>query len=73
MDSSSVEEQLMRHAQEAIIRVLRENVNGCTARQIWNMLRFSQHKAVITSEQKTKEILDGLGPNVKIGREIPAV
>jgi hypothetical protein len=72
MDPSDLEEQRLHHAHDAIIRVLKENVNGCSAKQIWHVLRFTAHKSVITSEQKMKEILDGL-PGVKAGKEQPTV
>ena len=41
MDATDLEEQMLKQAHDAIIRVLKENVNGCTAKQIWHVLRLT--------------------------------
>jgi len=63
---------MVKQAEDAVLKFLKENVNGCSAKQIWHVLRLTQHKHVLVSEQKTKEMLDGL-KGVRAGKEQPTV
>ena len=72
-DYIALEEEIWKQASQAIIRVLKENINGCSAKHIWNILRFSQFKTIVSSEHKTKEMLENLAPHVKASKEQPPV